>query len=67
MPGNSIYELSKWWNPDRLKRLFEGMIIVGTTGTGVGIAFDNRRVVDAGIASTIAGITGLVILALRGY
>jgi len=24
------------------------MIIVGATGTGVGIAFDNRRVVDAG-------------------
>ena len=47
MSENSIYELSKWWDPHRLKHLFEGM--------------------DAGIASTIAGITGLVILALRGY
>jgi len=67
MSEDSIYELSKWWDPHRLKHLFEGMIIVGATGTGVGVAFDNRRVVDAGIASTIAGITGLVILALRGY
>lgn len=67
MSENSIYEFSKCWNPHRLKRLFEGMIIVGATGTGVGIAFHNRRVVDAGVASTIAGITGRVVLALLGY
>ena len=67
MSQNPIYEFSKWWDPDRLKRLFEGMVIVGVAGTGIGIALDNRRVVDAAIASTIAGITGWVVLGLLGH
>ncbi|MBA7496845.1 hypothetical protein ES702_07454 [subsurface metagenome] len=57
----------EYWDPQPLKRFFEGMIITGTTETVLGTAFDNRRVVHAGIAFAIAGATGRIILALLGY
>ena len=60
-------EFPKYWDPKPLKRLFETMLISGLIGTGVGIAFDNRRVIGASAASAGAGIVGQLILSLFGY
>ena len=54
----------EYWDPQPLKRLFEGMIIAGTIGIGVGIASDDRRITSASAASTGAGIVGQIILSL---
>lgn len=64
-----LYE--EWW-PERwdtrqAARTFDGMIITGAIGTGVGIATDNRPVIAASVASFGAGIFGRFILALFGY
>lgn len=69
MSNNLIYyeEFPKFWDPDRLKRLFDVMIIGGIVGTGAGIVFNNRRVISASAASAGAGIVGQLILSLFGY
>lgn len=63
----SYGQFPQYWNPDRLKRLFHFMIIVGTIGIVVGTASDNRRITGASAASTGAGIVGRLILNLFGY
>lgn len=59
-------EFPKYWNPDRLKPLFDFMIIAGTIGIVVGAAFDDRRVTGASAASAGAGTVGRIILSLFG-
>lgn len=63
-----IYE--EWperWDPRQAARTFDGMIIGGGIGTGIGIATDNDPVTAVSLASLGAGIVGRLILALFGY
>lgn len=60
----SYEQFPQYWNPDRLKPLFDFMIIAGTIGIVVGAAFDDRRITGASTASTGAGIVGRIILSL---
>lgn len=55
------------WDPKQATRLFDGMIIGGTIGTGIGIATNNHPLTAASVANTGAGIIGKIILALFGY
>ena len=57
-------ELHRLWDLDTLKRLFEVMTIAGVIGIGLGIAFDNGRVISASVASTGTDAVGQLILDL---
>ena len=63
----SYEEFPQYWDPNRLKRLFDLMIVGGVIGTGVGIAFNNRRVIGGSVASVGASAIGQIILNLFGY
>ncbi|TET13250.1 hypothetical protein E3J84_00295 [Candidatus Aerophobetes bacterium] len=63
----SYGQFPEYWNPDRLKPLFDFMIIAGTIGIVVGVAFDDRRITGASTASAGAGIAGRFILSRFGY
>lgn len=57
-------EFPKYWNPDRLKPLFNSMTVAGVVGMIVGIVYDDRRITAASTASAGAGIVGQTILTL---
>ncbi len=63
----SYEEFPQYWDPNRLKRLFKVMSIGGIIGIGVGIIFDDRRVIGGSVASVGASAIGQIILNLFGY